>query len=108
MVGCGGPVFGVSGIEGGIMKILVILGHPKTGSFNHAIAETAIHTLKDNGHEVIFHDLYREGLDPVLPHDEIPKGAGLDSVIRKHCEGVSDADGVIIIHPNWWGSRLLF
>ncbi len=27
------------------MKILVVLGHPKKGSFNHAIAETAIKTL---------------------------------------------------------------
>jgi putative NADPH-quinone reductase len=30
------------------MKILVVLGHPKTGSFNHAIAETTINILSKN------------------------------------------------------------
>lgn len=85
------------------MKILIILGHPKTGSFNHSIAGAAIQALKDLGHEVISHDLCKERFDPVITHEEIPKGAMLDSVISKHCEEVSDADGIIIIHPNWWG-----
>lgn len=85
------------------MKILVVLGHPRTGSFNHAIAEAALQTLKDNGHEVCFHDLYKEGFDPVVTPEEIPKGAVLDSLIGRHCEEVSGADGIIIVHPNWWG-----
>jgi putative NADPH-quinone reductase len=71
------------------MKILVILGHPKAGSFNHAIAEAAIRALDDIGHEVVFHDLYQEGFDPVLPHEEISKGA-LDPVIAKHCDEVRE------------------
>lgn len=85
------------------MKILVVLGHPKAGSFNHSIADAAIQALKDIGHEVIFHDLYKEGFDPVVTYEEIPRGAALDPVIGKHCEEVSGADGIIIIHPNWWG-----
>jgi NAD(P)H dehydrogenase (quinone) len=44
------------------MNILVILGHPDKGSFNHAIANTVIETLASNGHEVLFHDLYRKNL----------------------------------------------
>jgi hypothetical protein len=31
------------------MKILVLLGHPQRGSFNHALAETAVATLELNG-----------------------------------------------------------
>ncbi len=85
------------------MKILVILGHPKIGSFNHAIAEAAAVALTDNGHEVIFHDLYAEGFDPVATYEEIPKAACLNPVIGRHCEEVAVADGIIIVHPNWWG-----
>ncbi|GAE87985.1 NAD(P)H-dependent oxidoreductase [Acetivibrio straminisolvens] len=85
------------------MKILVILGHPHKGSFNHAIAHTAIEALKSNGHEVVFHDLYEEGFDPVIRYEEIPRDGEIDSVIKTHCEQVADADGIIVVHPNWWG-----
>lgn len=85
------------------MKVFVILGHPQTGSFNHAIAGTACWTLENNGHEVIFHDLYQEKFYPVLPAEEIPKGAPLGSLILEHCEEIAESDGIIIIHPNWWG-----
>ncbi len=85
------------------MKILVILGHPEEGSFNHAIADVTIQKLQENGHEVIFHDLYAEKFDPILLSEEIPKEAELDPLIEKHCKEISEADGIIIIHPNWWG-----
>ncbi len=83
------------------MKILVILGHPKKGSFNHAIAGTIIHALKNNGHDVVYHDLYEEGFDPVLPDEEIPKRSELDPIIKRHCDEISEAEGIVIIHPNW-------
>ena len=34
------------------MKVSAILGHPCTGSFNHAIAETVVQTLQQGGHTV--------------------------------------------------------
>ena len=85
------------------MKVLVIVAHPNRTSFNHAIAQTCSKALADNGHEVIAHDLYREAFDPVLPYAEFPKHAVLPADIQRHCEEVSQADGIIIIHPNWWG-----
>ncbi|VVB96676.1 FMN-dependent NADH-azoreductase [uncultured archaeon] len=85
------------------MRISVILAHPDKKSFNHAIAATTIKTLNQNGHEVYFHDLYEEKFDPILPTEEIPKYASLPSEIEKYCTEISEADGVIIIHPNWWG-----
>lgn len=85
------------------MKIIVILGHPTEGSFNHAIADTAVFKLRENGHEVTYHDLYAEKFDPLLLGGEIPKDAELDPQIEKHCREIKDADGIIIIHPNWWG-----
>ena len=85
------------------MKISLILAHPNVGSFNHAIAEAARSALVSSGHEVSFHDLYQERFDPILPYNEIPKGAAVDPIIQKHCDEVASADGIIIIHPNWWG-----
>lgn len=85
------------------INILVILAHPREGSFNHAIADTVIKTLQNNGHEVILHDLYAENFDPLLTYGEIPKNAKLDPVIEKHCQELSQAQGIVIVHPNWWG-----
>lgn len=85
------------------MKISVIVAHPGEGSFNHAIADTAADTLRIAGHEVIFHDLYAERFDPLLPYAEIARNAPLPPMIAEHCREIREADGIIIIHPNWWG-----
>ena len=85
------------------MQISVILGHPQSGSFNHAIAERVTATLERSGHGVWYHDLYAEGFDPLLAHSEIPKGAVLDPTLTQHCEQIVQADGIVIVHPNWWG-----
>jgi NAD(P)H dehydrogenase (quinone) len=85
------------------VKILVILAHPDSKSFNHAIAEAALDALGALGHHVDFHDLEKEGFDPVLPTREIPEDGKVDAAIRKHCDDLASADGIIVIHPNWWG-----
>jgi NAD(P)H dehydrogenase (quinone) len=85
------------------MKISVILGHPRRGSFNHAIAERAIQTLGNNGHEVIYHDLYEERFDPILTYAEIPREHQPDALLEKYCDEIARSEGIIIIHPNWWG-----
>lgn len=85
------------------MKILAVLAHPDEASFSHAIAATAVAALKRHGHEVVLLDLYREQLDPVLPAPEIPENGKIDPSIRDHCRELALADGIVVIHPNWWG-----
>jgi putative NADPH-quinone reductase len=85
------------------MNVVVIVAHPNVKSFNRAIADTATQTLRRNGHNVRFHDLYEERFDPVLPDEEIPKDAFLQTDIELHCAEVVSAEGFVIIHPNWWG-----
>ncbi|MBU0960707.1 MAG: NAD(P)H-dependent oxidoreductase [Proteobacteria bacterium] len=85
------------------MNISIILANPHKESFNHAIAATAVEMLHENGHSVCFHDLYREKFDPLLSVEEILKDASLPPEIEKHCEEISTADGIIVVHPNWWG-----
>ena len=85
------------------MRVLVILAHPRSNSFNHAIGEAAVHVLEAEGHQVIFHDLYAEGFDPILGWKEIPKGSQIDGTIAMHCRDLVEAEGIIVVHPNWWG-----
>ena len=85
------------------MKISIILAHPNPGSFNHAIADTAAEAIRRNGHEVILRDLGQERFDPVMPAAEFAPKATLDSVIARHCQEIAGADGIVIVHPNWWG-----
>ena len=85
------------------MKILVLLGHPQPGSFNHALAAKVVSTLEENGHEVAFHDLQAEGFDPVMTATEIQTDASLEPEIARHCEELAAAEGIVVVHPNWWG-----
>lgn len=85
------------------MNISVILAHPDPKSFNHSIASTTVETLLRNGHEIQFHDLYAENFPAILPTAEIPRDACLPPEIAHYCEEISHADGIVIIHPNWWG-----
>lgn len=90
-------------LSGQDMMISLILAHPRPGSFNHAIAARAREALVNGGHQVLFHDLYQEGFDPVLPWPEIARGSVLDPVVKEHCREISLAEGIIVVHPNWWG-----
>ena len=89
--------------RGGNLKILVILAHPNKDSFNYAIAQAAIAQLLENGHDVILHDLYAEKFDPILDWREIPNKAYLPEEIEIQCKELAAADGIVIVHPNWWG-----
>lgn len=85
------------------MKVLVIIGHQHQGSFCHALAAAAVEEAEAAGHEVVFHDLYAENFDPILPQGEIAGDEGLDPVVRQHCDELLAADMIVIVHPNWWG-----
>lgn len=84
------------------MNVSVIVAHPNPKSFNHAIAEAAIAELKQNGHAPTFHDLHAEKFDPVLPFEEIPSKATPPPEIEAQCREIVAADGIIVVHPNWW------
>jgi NAD(P)H dehydrogenase (quinone) len=60
--------------------------------------------LQAHGHAVCYHDLYREGFDPVLPSAEIQKDAVLPPAIEQHCREIDEADGLVFIHPNYWSA----
>jgi NAD(P)H dehydrogenase (quinone) len=85
------------------VNISLILAHPDEQSFNSAIAKCCHKTLIENGHTVYFHDLYAEKFDALLPAKEIPRTVDLPSDLAGHCDEISSVDGIIVVHPNWWG-----
>jgi putative NADPH-quinone reductase len=84
------------------MEITIVLAHPSPGSFNHAIAETAAAALRENGHSVHLHDLCAERFDPILPGPEFAKDGVAPPGIEEYCQEIVKADGIIVVHPNWW------
>ncbi|MCF8043495.1 MAG: NAD(P)H-dependent oxidoreductase [Desulfarculaceae bacterium] len=85
------------------MRLLVVLAHPDPASFNAAIAAKAVESLRGLGHEVVLRDLHAEGFDAVLDREEIAEDAALAPAIEGHCRDLEQAQGIVIVHPNWWG-----
>ena len=85
------------------MNLLLLLAHPRAQSLNAAIARACRETLTELGHQVVFHDLCAEGFDPLLPAAELHRAAQLPEVIGRHCAELIACDGLVVVHPNWWG-----
>ncbi|WP_030245540.1 NAD(P)H-dependent oxidoreductase [Streptomyces sp. NRRL S-350] len=85
----------------------VYLAHPRPGSFNHALYEAVVDELRGRGCEVRAHDLYAEGFDPMLTTEETGTVAAADQSsdlrLALHRAEVATLDGLVLIHPNWWG-----
>jgi NAD(P)H dehydrogenase (quinone) len=94
------------------MHIFSLVAHPRSNSFCHAISATARSSLIANGHTIEHHDLYDEGFDLRLTSDEAytigdsfeqTLARASDPVLKQHREGVGKAQGLLVVHPNWWG-----
>jgi NAD(P)H dehydrogenase (quinone) len=86
------------------MNVLVIIAHPNQKSFNHAIAQRVSAKLKRLKHNVFFHDLYAEKFNPLLAPGDMIKDRILDSRLRVYCDELAESDGLVFVHPNWWGA----
>jgi putative NADPH-quinone reductase len=85
------------------MKILLILCHPATSSFNGKIAETIRGAVEEAGHDFTSHDLYRESFDPILREEEYIRKYSLDEQVQRYMDEVTDSEVLVFVHPDWWG-----
>ncbi|KOT86414.1 NAD(P)H dehydrogenase [Streptomyces sp. NRRL F-5755] len=89
------------------MKAAVYLAHPRPGSFNHALADAVAAELGSRDCQVVTHDLYAEGFDPLLPADGTgavrAAGDPDDTWTARHRAELATLDVLIFVHPNWWG-----
>ncbi len=94
------------------MRIFSLVAHPRSNSFCHAISERARNALSSAGHEIVHHDLHAEGFAPCLTAEEAytigdtleqALSRAADPTLRKHREEIAISEGLLIVHPNWWG-----
>ena len=85
------------------MQALIIIAHPGSASFSHAMATAARETLATGGAAIAIHDLYAEGFNPVQPTGEAGNTGSTDPLVEQHCADLVAADLIFIFHPNWWG-----
>jgi NAD(P)H dehydrogenase (quinone) len=103
-------------------KALVILAHPERRSFNGAMADAAVETLREQGYDVVFSDLYRMGFDPVsdrrnfatvknadyfkqqVEEDHATETGGFVPDVEAEIAKLEAADLMIWQFPLWWFS----
>ncbi len=82
------------------MKALVVLAHPDKNSFNYEIFRRVLNALKNEGVELLVHDLYEEDFNPVFTRQDLDQR---QEDIIPYINNLLATDVIIVIHPNWWG-----
>ena len=91
------------------MRILLVLAHPNTDSFTHAIGTRAGDALRAKGHQVDLLDLYALGFRAAMSADEraaYESGSPIiDPMVAEHAELVKATDAIVFVYPTWWSSQ---
>ncbi|GEO79449.1 NAD(P)H-dependent oxidoreductase [Companilactobacillus mindensis] len=85
--------------------ITIVYAHPWDGSFNHAVLEETIKTLKQNGQEYTLIDLNKDGFNPVLTESELSvygKSGYKDPLVDKYIKILKATDKIVFVFPIWW------
>lgn len=105
------------------MNVLIVVAHPDTGSFNHALADAAKSQFVADGHDVRVRDLYASGFRPLAtPADfedvaEESEGFAPDILQQRQAEAgtvpediaadidlIRWCDLLVLQFPIWWFS----
>jgi NAD(P)H dehydrogenase (quinone) len=88
------------------MLALVIVAHPSTDSYCHALASRAETGLLAAGHEVVVLDLYALEVRAVMTAEEREAYHGespiVDPLIADHAALVRRAEALVFVYPTWW------
>lgn len=102
------------------MRVLIVYAHPEPSSFNAAMVEAAVSTLRAAGHEVLVSDLYALEFDPVsgrrnftavadqLRFDQqveerfASETGGFSADVAAEMEKVAWCDLLVLQFPLWW------
>jgi len=88
------------------MTALVVHAHPSSASLSQALRDAAVEGLEAAGHEVIVHDLYADGFNPVMGADERlayeTDNPVLDPQVRTYADAMQVAEVVVFVYPTWW------
>lgn len=94
-------------------RTLLIIGHPVSGSFTHALAAAYAAGATDDparaGDELRVIDLAERGFDPVPPDRAALRAPGgdtghLEPRVREFIADVEWAEHLVFFFPQWWGT----
>lgn len=92
-----------------IMKVLVVLVHPRQVSFTGALSQAFCAGLAAAGHEIELADLYREGFNPCFTPEDFgqfdPTGKAPvpEDVLREQAR-LARAEVLALVFPIYWWS----
>lgn len=104
------------------MNVLLVHAHPEPASFNGAMRDTAVETLRAAGRQVVVSDLYAEGFTAVAGPADVTRrqdpakfDLGLEQMhaarsgsfapeLRREMDRLLAADLLILQFPLWWYS----
>ena len=87
------------------MRVMVLHAHPLEESFNHALYNVVLESLKANGHQVDPVDLYAEGFNPVMSREgrlgyhHVPEN--ITPELKPYVDRLMAAEALVIVHPVW-------
>lgn len=85
------------------MKVLVILGHPRPGSFSETLAETYIKGAEEAGADVEYIRLYELTFDIHVTTKSLrAQHSEPDLLFAREC--VKRADHLVFVYPTWWAT----
>ncbi|KXT81623.1 NAD(P)H-dependent oxidoreductase [Streptococcus panodentis] len=87
------------------MTTAIIYAHPYDKSFNHAILNTVLDSLRSQKQEYELLDLYADGFNPVYTKEELAlfsQGQALDPLVQHYQEVMKKSSRLIFIYPIWW------
>ena len=103
------------------MNVLIVYAHPEPKSFNGAMRDLAVETLREAGHDIVVSDLYAMGFEAVVGADDFKgerEDPGFLSIAKEQTrayatgtlasdvaaeqEKLRRADLVILQFPVWW------
>lgn len=87
------------------MRCLIVIAHPLVESFCHTLAQTAVKTLRDGGHDIQVLDLHQQDFDPALTAAERRSyyGHPFDAeAVQPQVEQLLWAEALVLVFPTWW------
>lgn len=84
-------------------KVLVILGHPRPGSFCECLATAYAQACRNAGAEVQQLSLGQLTFDPVLREGYL-RDQPLEPELAAAQASILWADHLVFVYPNWWGT----
>ncbi len=81
-----------------------LYANPNPSGFDHAILSACTDALTQLGHDYQVIDLYADGFNPVLTHEEITSGEITDPLVERYITMLQRTDRLVILFPIWWGT----